>query len=96
MRDYNSRVGTREWLRFLGTVQGVGFLSRAMVAADDAGVTGWAHSAPDGAVCMELQGTRDQIAHVIRQIQQGKQVEIRRIEVRTIPLRLDETLFRVI
>ncbi|MDY2776793.1 MAG: acylphosphatase [Collinsella sp.] len=49
-------------MRFVGTVQGVGFRWTNRDVAKRAGTTGWVRNESDGSVIMELQGTGEAIA----------------------------------
>lgn len=51
----------RLYLRFTGTVQGVGFRWTNMGLARERGLTGWVMNLDDGSVQMEIQGTPKQI-----------------------------------
>ena len=76
----------RKKIIFRGEVQGVGFRFRARSAAEHFGATGWVRNEYDGTVSMEIQGTEEQIAEVIRAIRQGRWIEITDMEVRRIPV----------
>lgn len=93
MNEYNSKI-IRKYLKFYGSVQGVGFRYRAEHAANMAGVTGWVCNDPDGGVSMEIQGTEEQIDRVILMIEKGTYIEIERISAKEIPLAEDEYGFR--
>jgi len=85
---------TRKHLNFYGSVQGVGFRYRARHAADMLGVTGWVRNEFDGSVTMEIQGTEEEIDQVVAMINQGRYVRIDYMDVKRIPLVVDETGFR--
>ena len=84
----------RKYLKFYGTVQGVGFRYRAEHAANMVGATGWVRNDPDGGVSMEIQGTEEQIDRVILMIEKGTYIEIQQISAKAIPLAENEYGFR--
>ena len=77
----------RKSITFTGTVQGVGFRWRARHAANLYGCTGWCRNEWDGTVTMEIQGEEDRIDRVLLSLQQGRFIEIERMDVKTIPLK---------
>ena len=77
----------RKSITFTGTVQGVGFRWRARHAANLYGCTGWCRNEWDGTVTMEIQGEEDRIDRVLLALQQGRFIEIERMDVQTIPLK---------
>lgn len=77
----------RKAITFTGTVQGVGFRWRARHAANLYGCTGWCRNEWDGTVTMEIQGEEDRIDRVLLALQQGRFIEIERMNVQTIPLK---------
>ncbi len=83
----------RKRIIFYGWVQGVGFRYRARQAADYYGATGWVKNEPDGSVCMEIQGTQEQIDQVILAIERGTYVRIENMKVQTLAVEEDETGF---
>ena len=83
----------RKHIVFYGSVQGVGFRWRAVHAAEHYRCTGWCRNNWDGSVVMEIQGTEEDIDQVILAIERGRYVEIRNMEVKTIPV-IDERGFR--
>ena len=83
----------RRHIAFFGDVQGVGFRYRARHAASLYGCTGWVRNEWDGSVTMEIQGTPEQIDHVIRAIEAGRYVMVERMVSREVPLE-DERGFR--
>lgn len=89
MSDYDSRI-IRKYLKFRGSVQGVGFRYRAEHAANLLGVTGWVRNDPDGAVSMEIQGTEEQIDRLIVMVEKGSFIHIQNIEAKSIGLVEDE------
>ena len=82
----------RKTIIFSGTVQGVGFRWRARHAANLYGCTGWCRNEWDGTVTMEIQGEEDRIDRVLLALEQGRFIDIQRMEVKTIPLK-DEREF---
>ena len=84
----------RKHIIFHGSVQGVGFRWRARNAANLYGCTGWVRNDWDGTVTMEIQGTEEQIDMVLQAINAGRFIEIDRMDVKTIPVDLEERIFR--
>ena len=84
----------RKHIIFYGLVQGVGFRWRARNAANLYGCTGWVRNDWDGTVTMEIQGTEEQIDMVLQAINAGRFIEIDRMDVKTIPVDLEERIFR--
>ncbi|MBQ8305440.1 MAG: acylphosphatase [Blautia sp.] len=85
---------TRKHIIFYGWVQGVGFRYRARHAADLFGCTGWVHNEWDGSVSMEIQGEEENIDKVILAIEAGRYVQITNLDVKTIPVEVNENGFR--
>ena len=84
----------RKRIIFYGDVQGVGFLYRALHAANSLGITGWVRNEWDGSVSMEVQGTEADIDQMILMIQRGTYVMIRDMKVKALPLE-KEGSFRI-
>ena len=85
----------RQYIRFYGWVQAVGFRWRAKTAAEKYGATGWVRNEYDDSVSMEIQGTESQIDDVIKAIERGAYIRIDRMEVKTLDPDPDERGFRV-
>ena len=85
----------RKHIIFRGRVQGVGFRFRAKYAANGIGVTGWVRNDYDGSVEMEIQGTEEQINHVLKMINKGEYVQIERMYTTIIENEEHETGFHV-
>ena len=83
----------RKHLIISGVVQGVGFRWRARQAANAVGVTGWVRNDRLGTVSMELQGTEAQIDRVLQMLDRAPWIHIEDINIRTIPLEMDESSF---
>ena len=83
----------RKHITFYGYVQGVGFRWRARQAAHLFGCTGWCRNEWDGSVVMEIQGEEAAIDQLILAIERGRYVEIRQMDVKTVPV-IDERGFR--
>jgi len=80
---------------FAGTVQGVGFRYRAVMAARKLGLTGWVSNMPDGTVVMEVQGEKDTVGYMTGMLLASRygRVELaEKAETDTV----EETGFRVI
>ncbi len=86
----------REHWIFSGLVQGVGFRWRARKAAEAAGVTGWVRNDLSGTVSLELQGSREQIDRVLRDLERGRWIRIEERNVRSIPPDPEERSFRAL
>ena len=82
----------RRHIVFFGFVQGVGFRWRARHAANLYGCTGWCRNESDGSVAMEIQGEEAQIGRVLEALQNGRFIEIDRMDAQNIPL-VDERGF---
>jgi len=69
--SYNDVGGImkRYYVVFKGQVQGVGFRWRAMMLAQQYGLTGWARNLADGDVDMEIQGPADDIDAMLAALQ---------------------------
>ena len=83
----------RKHIVFTGQVQGVGFRWRARQAAQLYDCTGWCRNEWDGSVTMEIQGSGDAIDRVVRSIQDGRYVWIRKMDVTEIPVDPEESGF---
>ena len=83
----------RRRIRFYGWVQGVGFRYRARHGASLYGATGWVRNENDGTVTMEIQGTEAQIDQVLQAIRRGRYIDITGMEIKTLPIDLDERGF---
>ncbi len=81
---------------FYGEVQGVGFRYRAKYAAELLDLTGWVENQWDGSVIAEVQGPKEMVLRWIPTITAGSHwIHIERMEHRELPLRPDESGFRV-
>ena len=86
----------RKHIVFNGWVQGVGFRYRAILAANQHGVTGWVRNDPEGSVSMEVQGTEEQIEKVIISIKRETYIQIDKMDIKTIQAVEGERSFRPI
>lgn len=86
----------RKHFSFYGVVQGVGFRYRAMQAAQMLGLTGCIGNESDGSVSMEVQGDSDSIDRMTDILQQGRYIQIDRIEVSVLAPQEHETGFHVL
>lgn len=66
----------REHMIFTGRVQGVGFRYKVGYVARHQGMTGFARNEYDGSVTVELQGTKEQIDHLIEILQHDNYIQI--------------------
>ena len=71
---------------FVGLVQGVGFRFTALRIANRYMLTGWVRNLLDGSVEMLAQGSADDIALCIRDIQESFTGYIRETKIEEIPL----------
>ena len=85
----------RQELRFIGQVQGVGFLYPACKGANMLGLTVWVFNDYDGSVLMQVQGYPDSINQLIQILNQGTFINIERIERENIEVDELERTFRV-
>lgn len=95
MEKLNEESIIRKELMFYGSVQGVGFRYRAQYAASACGVTGWVKNEWDGSVCMEAQGTQQQIQEMLRMIRGGTYIQIDEIKEEIISVEKNERGFHV-
>lgn len=70
----------RRVYHFYGRVQGVGFRYRAQNAAITCGVTGWVKNEYDGSVVMEVQGSSEQIQHMLLMLEDSPFIHIDNFE----------------
>ena len=85
----------RRRITFYGEVQAVGFRYTAQHAAKLFGATGWVRNEYDGAVTMEIQGTRFQISQVLNELERDRYIRIERTESKDVPIEAKEKKFRV-
>jgi acylphosphatase len=76
---------------FKGQVQQVGFRYYSMKFANENHCTGWVKNLNDGSVLMEIQGSFQQIDHVIHLLQDIQHIHIDEIQKTEIPLQLDQS-----
>ena len=84
----------RKHIVFSGRVQGVGFRFTACSLARPLGLTGWVRNCCDGDVEMEVQGEEEAIDRLIRGLDRGRYIVIRKKEVKELPLDREEREFR--
>ena len=77
---------TAKHIIFIGQVQGVGFRFTAFRIANGYKLTGFVRNSPDGNVEMRAQGSSDDIADCIRDIQDSFSGYIRETKIEEIPL----------
>ena len=90
-----SRKIIRQKIIFQGRVQGVGFRYRLKFAAQEHGLTGNVKNLYNGAVEAEIQGTRDEITSLIREVADMPFIRISDVDRRDIPVDEKEYTFRV-
>ena len=83
----------RRRIVFFGTVQGVGFRWRARHLSSLYGCTGWCRNEWDGSVTMEIQGTEEAVARVLSALENGRFIEVTRMETYDLEKREDERGF---
>lgn len=81
---------------FRGNVQGVGFRYRAYYEAEKLGISGWVRNLYDGTVEMEAQGEEEKIHALVWAIDQSRPIRIEGIDSLDIPLKKEETKFRML
>lgn len=92
---YILHMEIRQYFKFTGCVQGVGFRSTAQSSARAFGLSGWVRNCADGSVEMEAQGSEAKIAAMLKALRDNLFASIDRTECKTIPLLPDERGFRV-
>lgn len=85
----------RKHIIFCGRVQGVGFRYRAYYSAKNFGLSGWVRNLYDGTVEMEVQGREELIHSMLKNLNQDHYIRIDHMETEQIPLKQDESGFRV-
>lgn len=80
---------------FRGEVQAVGFRYTARYNALALGLTGFVRNEYDGSVTMEVQGDWLAVKKIPEMMQEGRWIRIDDIEKTSLPLREDESSFRV-
>ena len=84
----------RAHLIFKGYVQGVGFRYRAYHVATMYGLTGWVKNEWNGSVTVEVQGDRETINMFIKEVREGRFIDVLDMTMATIPLE-DERVFEI-
>lgn len=85
----------RNYYRFYGEVQAVGFRFTAAAAAEEYGATGWVRNEADESVSMELQGTEKQIRSVLGALEGNSYILIDRVESKPLAVIKNERGFEV-
>lgn len=85
----------RQQIRFHGIVQGVGFRYRSRMAAKEAGAVGWVRNECDGTVLMEIQGSQEQIDHVVEKLTTGRFLRIDHMDVKSLPIDPNDRDFEI-
>ncbi|MDR2703618.1 MAG: acylphosphatase [Cellulomonadaceae bacterium] len=67
---------TREQIRFIGRVQGVGFRYTCAALAGRSGVVGWVRNEADGSVLAEMQGEPSSIEALLAGLAQSRFIRI--------------------
>jgi acylphosphatase len=58
-------------IRITGQVQGVGFRWRASTEARELGITGFIRNMSDGSVCIEAEGSKEQLDYFVEWCKKG-------------------------
>lgn len=85
----------REYVRYRGRVQGVGFRYTCVRLAEGFAVTGRVRNLPDGDVELEAQGAADEVRRFLDAIAEHFRANIRSAETTPRPLRRDEDGFEI-
>jgi len=85
----------REYVRYRGRVQGVGFRYTCVRLAEGFAVTGRVRNLPDGDVELEAQGAADEVRRFLDAIADHFRANIRSADVVPRPLRRDERGFEL-
>lgn len=93
--DTLSIMAIRTAVRYLGTVQGVGFRATARSIAEPRPVTGLVRNEPDGSVWLEAQGQPGDVQAFLDALARTMQGRIVQARHEDRPARVGETGFRI-
>ena len=85
----------RKHIIFKGRVQGVGFRFTVQQLALRLGLTGWVRNCYDGSVEACLQGDKDIIEKLIRDVNQGPFIRIDSMDIEELDVLVNEKSFDV-
>lgn len=85
----------RKHIIFYGRIQGVGFRYTACYLARPLGLTGWVKNLWDGSVEMEVQGPESDIETMLKRLQNGRFIQIDRMDIQEIPMRSEHDFVEV-
>ncbi len=85
----------REHILVFGRVQGVGFRYRAEYTARMMNLTGYVRNLGDGSVEMEVQGEKETINLLLKQLAQSSYIHISDVQREEIPLEDGEYTFGI-
>lgn len=88
-------MAIRTAVRYLGTVQGVGFRATARSIAEPLPVTGLVRNEPDGTVWLEVQGQPQDVQQCLDDIARAMQGRIAQARHQDLPVRDGEAGFRI-
>ncbi len=80
---------------FRGTVQGVGFRYRCLMAARKLGITGWVENEWDGSVTLEVQGEPFVLRQMLNEVSKTRFGWIDTVEKKELPIIREERNFDV-
>ena len=86
-------MAIRTTVRYLGTVQGVGFRATARALAEGRAVTGLVRNEPDGTVWLEAQGQPQEVLAFLQAIDRAMQGRIANARREDVPVRTHEEAF---
>jgi len=69
-----------EMVHFSGHVQGVGFRYTALQVAREFEVAGYVQNLPDGRVCIEMEGAKDEVSGFIAAIEEHMHGYVGKVE----------------
>ncbi len=88
-------MAIRTAVRYLGTVQGVGFRATARSIAEPMPITGLVRNEPDGTVWLEAQGQPHDVEAFLGALAQAMQGRIARAHREDLPPREHEAAFHI-
>lgn len=88
-------MAIRTAVRYLGTVQGVGFRATARALAKPMPITGLVRNEPDGAVWLEAQGQPNDVEAFLDALGRAMQGRIERADRHSLPVHTHESDFSV-
>ncbi|MFI4916559.1 MAG: acylphosphatase [Phycisphaerales bacterium JB060] len=89
-------MAIRTAVRYLGTVQGVGFRATARAIAEPLPVTGLVRNEPDGTVWLEVQGQPQHVQDMLDGLGKAMQGRIADARYQDLSVREGEQGFRIV